>query len=92
MFSASLGFIKKKVRRRKAKTPRFFGEAFVASRDPHRDAYYGSVKWLTDRRFGAKRELTDPDHERMRQASHRYFGQPRIEKLQRAVAALASGG
>jgi hypothetical protein len=80
--------LKRKARGRSAKSPRFFGEALVASKIPHREAYYSSAKWLTNRRFAGDRKLTDKEHERLRQALHRHFTKARIQKLQQTVEAL----
>jgi hypothetical protein len=55
---------------------------------PHREAYDGSVKWLTNKRFASNKALADPDHERFRAALHKYFGASRIKKLQETVAVL----
>lgn len=82
--------LKRKVRSREARTPRFFGEAFIASRARCREAYYGSFKWLTNRRFALDREFEDPDQERLRTALHRHFTRRRVEKLQRVVEALSN--
>lgn len=81
--------LRRKVRGRAAKTRRFFGEAYVASQTPHREAYYGSFKWLTNRRFASSREFSDRYQEQFRKALQGHFGQRRIEKLQLAVQALA---
>ena len=81
--------LKRKRRGRASRTRRFFGEVFVASLIPHREAYYNSVKWLTNPRFARTRELVDADHERLRAALHLHFGEARIAKLQREVMRLA---
>ena len=72
--SASFALLlRRKARGRKARTARFFGEAFVASHTPHREVFYGSFKWLTNQRFASKSELPDADQERFREALHRHF-------------------
>jgi hypothetical protein len=87
--AAFLKLLKRKVRGRSAKTQRFFGEAFVASRIPHAEAHYGSVKWLTNSRFAASQKLASRDHERLREALHKHFGEPCLQRLQRVATTLA---
>lgn len=81
--------LKRKVRGRSARTHRFFGEAFVASQTVHREAYYGSFKWLTNPRFARDRKLAAKDQEHFRRALHDHFGQKRIDKLQRVVTEMS---
>ena len=81
--------LRRKVRGRSVRSPRFFGEAFVLSKNPHRDALYSSCKWLTNPRFVEDRKLPDPELERLRAALHNHFGAKQIKKLQRVVRALA---
>jgi hypothetical protein len=84
--------LKKKVRGRGNKTQRFFGEAYVASVARPREAYYGSFKWLTNKRFAGSGKFpkgpAHQDQERFRGALQRHFGLKRLERLQRAVQAL----
>ena len=87
--SEFLRLLKRKRRGRSARTHRFFGEVFVASQIAHREAYYSSAKWLTNTRFAGSRNLPNPDHEAVRQALHRHFGQYRIQKLQSVVGELS---
>ena len=75
-----LRLLKKKRRARLSRSRRFFGEIYVASITPHREVHYSSAKWLTNSRFADVRKLADPDHERLRSALHRHFGQARIVK------------
>jgi hypothetical protein len=81
-------FLRRKVRSREARTRRFFGEAFVASKTPHRAVFYASFKWLTNPRFAGSAVLLDPEQERFRAALHKHFT-GRIEKLQSVANALA---
>ena len=85
--------LRKKARGRAARTRRFFGEAYVASRTPHREAYYGSFKWLSNRRFAGSERFPAGSayrqQERFREALQKHFGQKRIEKLQRASQSLS---
>jgi hypothetical protein len=81
--------LRRKARGREKKTPRFFGEAFIAVQSKCHEAYYGSFKWLTNPRFAKDQELANPDQERLRAALHRHFTRKRIEKLQRVVEGLS---
>ena len=80
--------LRRKARGRTARTQRFFGEQFVASRRTHRQVHYSSAKWLTNGRFLREAKLKDPDHEALRVALHRAFGRSRLEALQNAAARL----
>jgi hypothetical protein len=84
-----LRLFKRKRGNRSNRTRRFFGEIFVLSTTPHREAHYSSVKWLTNPRFGRTRSLVNPDHERLRLALHQHFGRARIVKLQQVAGELA---
>jgi hypothetical protein len=77
-----------KARARSRRTPRFFGEAFVAQQATAGETYYASFKWLTNSKFADTEPLADKRQEQCREALHRHFGQPRIEELQRLVDAL----
>jgi len=81
--------LRRKARGRSARTRRFFGEAYVASRTPHREAYYASYKWLTNRKFASSKKCSNRHQEQLRKALQDHFGLKQVEKLQRTVQELS---
>jgi hypothetical protein len=84
--------LKKKARGRLKRSACFFGETYVASVTPHREGYYSSFKWLTNRRFvgtgGFPNGPAQRYQEQFREALQRHFGRRRLERLQQAARAI----
>jgi hypothetical protein len=77
---------------RRRKTGRFFGEAFVASETPHVQGYYGSFKWLKNRKFSSDKPFSRGKsrhfQETLRSALREHFGLQTIARLQQAAKSL----
>lgn len=93
--SRACDFIKKilsdKVARRSGGR-RFFGEAYVAARIPHRAGYYGSFKWLSNPRFANNQPFpnspTKAFQEELRTALLKHFGKNQLDRLRTRSQAL----
>lgn len=86
------GVLKLKASSRKRLTARFFGEAYIASCNPDCSGFYGSFKWLTNKRFGgtepfAKRPAK-PFQEALRAELHKHFSQAAVLEVQKAASHL----
>lgn len=66
---------------------RFFGEAYVLSTEAADEAWYGSFKWLTSRKWSGPGPLADDYQESFRAALQRHFCD--LDAFQRKVRAAA---
>jgi hypothetical protein len=70
----------------------FFGEALVATAYEHEVGFYGSFKWLTNRRFVDGQPFPNGDtqkyQEAIREALWKHFGIEQLKAIQRATADL----
>ncbi len=73
-------------------TRRFSGEAYVATKIPHRYGYYGSFKWLTNPTFVNDRKFPEGPaqkyQEKFREALGKHFTKTQLKKLQKRAKRL----